>query len=185
MSMKDFPLSKVYRLIEAGPVVMLTTNLKGRNNIMTMSWHMAMEFEPSLIGCIVSPSNYTYKTLVKTKECVIAIPAVDIAVTAVKVGNCSGRDTDKFKKFGLTVLPAEKVAAPLVAECLYNLECRVVDTGGLRKYAMFVLEAVKAWVKPSRKERRLFHANGDGTFAVDGRTLNLRRQMVKFKDMID
>ena len=184
MGMKEFPLSKAYRLIESGPVVMLTTSRKGRPNIMTMSWHMAMEFEPPLIGCVVAPSDYSYDTLVKTKECVLAIPTADLASKVVKIGNCSGKDVDKFKTFGLTPVQADKVSAPLVAECLYNLECRVVDTSGLRKYAMFVLEVVKAWADPRRKERRMFHANGDGTFAVDGRTLNLRRYMVKFKDMI-
>ena len=46
MAMKDLSLSKVYQLLEPGPVVLLTTARKGRANIMTMSWHMMVEFEP-------------------------------------------------------------------------------------------------------------------------------------------
>ena len=34
--MKDLPLSKVYRLLEPGPVVLLTTARDGRANVMTM-----------------------------------------------------------------------------------------------------------------------------------------------------
>ncbi|MGB2651346.1 MAG: flavin reductase family protein, partial [Candidatus Omnitrophota bacterium] len=34
------------------------------------------------------------------------------------------------------------------------------------------------------KERRTIHANGDGTFVVNGRTLNLKKRMVKWKSFI-
>jgi flavin reductase (DIM6/NTAB) family NADH-FMN oxidoreductase RutF len=102
----------------------------------------------------------------------------------VDIGNCSGKNMDKFAAFGLTPLPAQKVQAPLVAECLANLECRVVDAGLARRYNVFVVEVVKAWVDPRRKERRTFHANGDGTFVVDGKTLDLKKRMVKWQSML-
>jgi len=128
--MKDLPLAKVYSLIEPGPVVLLATAAKGRPNVMTMSWHMMVEFEPPLIACVVSNANYSFAALQATRECVIAIPAAEIAEKVVAAGNCSGRDTDKFAKFSLTPLPAERVKAPLVAECFTNLECRFADTRG-------------------------------------------------------
>jgi len=147
---------------------------------MTMSWHMVMDFTPQ-IGCIIGPWDYSFSALRKTKECVIAIPTVDIATKVVEIGNCSGQEVDKFKAFDLTPLPAENVKAPLIAECLANLECRVVDTSLISKYNLFILEGVKAWMDPERKERRTFHANGDGTFVVDGETLNLKEKMVKWQ----
>lgn len=116
-----------------------------------------------------------------TRECVIAIPAVDLASKVVEIGNCSGHDVDKFNAFGLTPLPAKKVKAPLIAECLANLECRVVNTSLVNKYNFFILEVVKAWINPKRKERRTIHHNGDGTFVVDGRTINLKKKMVKWQ----
>ncbi len=69
---------------------------------MTMSWHMMVDFEPPLIACTLGGGDYSFTTLRETKECVIAIPAVELASTVVAVGNCSGRDVDKFEKFGLT-----------------------------------------------------------------------------------
>jgi len=181
--MKEFPLSKAFHWLERGPVVLLTTAHKGRANVMTMSWHTMLEFEPALIGVVVSPMDYSFKALRKTRECVIAVPAVDLISKVVDIGNCSGKEVDKFAFFGLTPVPAGKVSAPLVAECLANLECRVVDTGMVNKYSLFILEAVKVWSDPKRRERRTFHANGDGTFAVDGRTLDLKKKMVKWKDL--
>ncbi len=181
--MIELSLSKAFQLIEPGPVVLVTTAHKGKANVMTMSWHMVMDFTPQ-IGCIIGPWDYSFSALRKTKECVIAIPTVDIATKVVEIGNCSGQEVDKFKVFDLTTLPAEKVKAPLIAECLANLECRVVDTRLITKYNLFILEGVKAWIDPERKERRTFHANGDGTFVVDGEVLNLKEKMVKWQSYI-
>ena len=182
--MKEILLSKVYHLIEPSPVVLVTTASNGRANIMTMSWYMMMDFEPPLIGCSIGPWDYSYATLRTTKECVIAIPTVDLVSKVVEIGNCSGKDVDKFEVFALTPKPAKLVAAPLVAECLTNLECRVVDTRMVSKYNLFIVEVVKAWTDPQHKERRTFHANGDGTFVVDGRTINLKNKMVKWQAML-
>lgn len=179
--MRDFPLAKVYQLLEPGPVVLLTTSRKAkgkdRANVMTMSWHMMVEFEPPLVACIVSGANHSFAALCATRECVIAIPAAKLAQKVVKVGNATGAKTDKFTACGLTPLPAERVAAPLIAECFANLECRVVDTRLTNRYNMFILEVVKAWRDPRQKNPRCLHHQGYGRFAVDGRTLKLPSRM--------
>ena len=91
MKKTTFPLSQVYRLLEPGPVVLLTTARKGRANIMTMSWHTMMEFEPPLVGCVISNRNYSFESLKATRECVINIPTVELAEKVVGCGNTSGR----------------------------------------------------------------------------------------------
>src|SRR5450830_1405662 len=101
MSKKSFPLSKVYRLLEPGPVVLVTTAEKGRANIMTMSWHTMLEFEPPLVGCVISNRNHSFGLLTASNECVINIPTVDIAEKVADCGNTSGADIDKFETFGL------------------------------------------------------------------------------------
>lgn len=175
--MKDLPLAEVYQLIEPGPVVLLTTAHKGRANVMAMSWHMMVEFTPPLIACIVSGADFSFTALRATRECVIAIPAVELAEKVVAVGNCSGRDTDKFAAVGLTVRPAATVAAPLIAECFANLECRVIETRLVNRFNLFVLEVVKAWRDPAQKAPRTIHHRGYGTFAVDGEVLTLPSRM--------
>lgn len=172
--MKALALSKVYQLLEPGPVVLLTTAHKGRANVMVMSWHMMLEFEPPLIACVVSNRNYSYAALRAAKECVIALPARKLAATVVKVGNCSGRRIDKFGKFGLTALPAARVSPPLVGECFANIECKVIDTRFVEDYGLFVLEAVKAWRDPAQKNPRTLHHRGYGVFAVDGEIVRFR-----------
>ena len=175
--MKDLPLAKVYQLLEPGPVVLLTTARKGRANIMAMSWHMMVEFEPPRIACVVSNADYSFAALRATGECVIAIPAIQLAQQVVAIGNCSGRSTDKFKRFGLTPMPAERVAPPLVAECFANFECKVVEMRLVNKYNLFVLEVLKAWIDPAQKHPKTIHHHGYGKFIVDGETIKLKSRM--------
>jgi len=175
--MKELPLSKVYQLLEPGPVVLLTTAHKGRVNVMTMSWHMMVEFEPPLVACVVSGANYSFAALLATGECVIAIPARKLAAKVVKVGNSSGRDIDKFETFGLTPILGKRVTPPLVAECFANLECKVTDTSLVKKYNLLILEVLKAWTDPAQKNPKTIHHHGYGKFVVDGETIKLKSNM--------
>ena len=177
MVKKSFPLSQVYRLLEPGPAVMITTVRKGRANIMTMSWHTMIDFEPPTVGCVISDRNHTFSILKATRECVINIPTVELAEKVVGCGNTSGRRVDKFKTFGLTPAPASRVMAPLIAECYANLECKLVDARMVAKYCFFILEVLKAWIDPSRKHPRTIHHLGKGVFMVAGPTIQLPSKM--------
>jgi len=177
MKKKPYPLGKVYGLLEPGPVVLLTTQREGKANVMTMSWHVMLEFEPPLVGCVVSNRNYSFEILQETKECVINIPTVELARKVVACGNTSGRTLDKFKKFGLTMEPAATVEAPLIAECYASLECRVADTRMVESYCLFVLEVVEAWVDPATKWPLTMHHRGRGEFMIAGKRLKLRSKM--------
>ncbi len=177
MAMRRFPMSRVYQLIEPGPVVLLATAHRARPNVMTLSWHMMVEFEPPLVACVVSDANFSFKALAATRECVIAIPARRLAAKVVKVGNVSGRTVDKFAAFGLTPVPGAQVAAPRIAECFANLECRVADTRLVRKYGLFILRVVAAWIDPAQPQPRTIHHRGWGTFVVDGATITLPSRM--------
>lgn len=177
MAKKSFPLPKVYTLLEPGPVVLLTTAAAGRSNVMALSWHSMLEFEPPLVGCVVSDRNHSYGLLRSSGECVINIPTVDIAESVVACGNCSGSKTDKFSKYGLSQRLARYVGAPLIDECYASLECRAIDTRLVAKYSLFVLEVVKAWVDPDTRNPRTMHHRGRGAFMVAGETIKLRSRM--------
>lgn len=175
--MKELPLPEAFHLIEPGPVIMVATTDGHKSDIMTMSWHMMVDFNPPLLGFVMSSNNLSQSYLRNSRECVIAIPGADLMDTVIEIGNCSGRDTDKFKEFPITTAKASLVKAPLIKECLANLECRVVDDSLADKYELFVLEVVKAWTNPGRKEQRIFHANGDGTFTISGEMRDLSEKM--------
>jgi flavin reductase (DIM6/NTAB) family NADH-FMN oxidoreductase RutF len=174
MARRSLPLSQVYRLLEPGPVVLLTTADRGKPNVMPMSWHTMLEFEPPLVGCVVSDRNHSFRALSKTGECVLAIPTVALAREVVACGHSTGAKLDKLAAFGLTPAPASRVAAPLIAECYANLECRVADRRLVRAHCFFVLEVVKAWVDRPLGTPRTLHHRGRGLFMVAGETIRLR-----------
>ncbi|OPY89703.1 MAG: Flavoredoxin [Syntrophus sp. PtaU1.Bin208] len=173
--MEMMQISKAFTLIEPGPVVFVTTNDGTKNNIMTISWTMVVDFTPKF-AITTGPWNHSYAALRKSKECVISIPTVDLLDEVVGVGTCSGADTDKFEKFGLTPVEGKHVRPPLIKECLVNIECKVIDI--VEKHNIVVLEGIAAYFDNSRKEKRTVHAVGDGTFVVDGRKLNRREMML-------
>ncbi|GBR07261.1 flavin reductase family protein [Acetobacter oeni] len=185
--MKEFPVSKVYRLLEPGPVVLVTTRARnGTPDIMTMGFHMVIRHDsPPLLGCIIGPWDHSYTALRDTGECVIAIPGADLAEIMVDIGNCSGRDTDKFARFGFTQSPAKTVSAPLTENCLANIECRVADTTMVDRLSLWILEPQAAWINPDRPEQRTLHHRGDGTFTIDGPVISLRERMVLWKQFQD
>jgi flavin reductase (DIM6/NTAB) family NADH-FMN oxidoreductase RutF len=178
-----FPLDRAFTFVESGPVLLISTSEKGKRNLMTVSCHASMGFEPTL-GICLGPWNFSHAALVNSGECVVAVPPANLMTRVVEIGNCSGATMDKFAEFGLTPQPAVEVKAPLVAECLYNLECRVINRDLESRYNFFILRGVRAWRDPAPAEPRSFHAVGDGTFIVDGETINLRHKMTKWQDCI-
>lgn len=180
--MKEMKIERAFTLIEPGPVVLVTTHDGEKDNIMTISWTMVVDFTP-VFAMTTGPWNYSFAALRKEQECVIAIPTVDLIDEVIGVGTCSGSETDKFERFGLTPLKGRTVRAPLIKECLANIECRVVDI--VRKHHIVVLEGVAAHIDRARKQKRMLHAVGNGTFVADGRKLNRRKVMkAKFPDLV-
>lgn len=177
MAKRSFPLARVYTLLEPGPVVLLTTAGRDGPDVMAMSWHTMLEFEPPLVGCVISNRDYSYGRIKRSRECVLNIPTVELAAQVVGCGNTTGAEVDKFARFGLTAKPAKKVAAPLIAECYASLECRVADTRAVNRYGFFVLEVVQAWVDPAVKAPQTIHHRGKGRFMVAGDEIRLPSKM--------
>lgn len=171
---KDFPVENIRRFLEPGPIVLVSSKFKNETNIMTMGWHTIMEFTPSLIGCMITAANHSYELIKKSKECVINIPEFHLAETVVGIGNCSGKDVNKFEKFNLTAQDATIIKAPLIAECHTNLECKIHDAKMLDKYNFFIFEVVKAHAAISPKYPKTIHYRGDGHFMVSGKAVSYR-----------
>lgn len=173
--MRKMNLDKAFTLIEPGPVVLVTTNDGRKNNIMAISWTMVVDSDPTF-AIATGAWNYSYAALRKYRECVIAIPTVDLIDKVVGVGTCSGSDTDKFKKFKFMPKKAKYVSSPLIKECVANIECKVIDI--VKKHNILILEGIAAYYDHLRKEKRTIHAIGEGKFIVDGRKLDRRKQML-------
>jgi flavin reductase (DIM6/NTAB) family NADH-FMN oxidoreductase RutF len=173
----DFPITKVRRFLEPGPIVLVTSSHRGRRNIMAMGWHMILNDEPSRVACFIWDRNDSFESIRRSKECVINLPTADLVKTVIAIGNTHGRESepDKFDTFGLTSAPGSKVRAPLIAECYASFECRLIDTSLIRRYSLFILEVVKAHAARSPRYPTTLHYRGDGVFMVSGRNVSYRK----------
>jgi flavin reductase (DIM6/NTAB) family NADH-FMN oxidoreductase RutF len=170
----DLPVSQVRRLLESGPVVLVSSCWRGEINIMTLGWHTVMEFEPSLVGCVIADGNHSFELIRRSKECVINVPTTNLIDAVVGIGNSSGSAINKFETFRLTPDPARKVKAPLIRECHANLECKLVDARLVQKYNFFIFKVVKAHVAASPRRPRTLHYLGNGLFMVSGTIISRR-----------
>jgi flavin reductase (DIM6/NTAB) family NADH-FMN oxidoreductase RutF len=173
---RSFPLTKIRRFIEPGPITLISSAHRGERNIMTLGWHMMLGFEPALVGCFIWDENHSFSLIRRSKECVINIPTFDLVDKVIGVGNAHGGKGDKFEEFGLTPVKASKVDAPLIAECYANFECKLVDGSRINRYSLFIFEVVKAHVATSPRYPETVHYRGDGVFMVSGRNLSYRRR---------
>lgn len=171
---RDFPLDGVRRYLEPGPVVLVSSAHKGETDIMTMGWHMMMGFSPALFAFYLWEGNHSFGLVRRSRQCVINLPTFELLDTVVGIGNCSGADTDKFEKFGLTAARASKVDAPLIRECHASFECRLADGRQVAKHGLFIWEVVKAHVARSPQHPQTLHYRGDGQFMVAGRNVSRR-----------
>ena len=173
---RDFPLEKIRRFLEPGPIVLVSSAHKGERNIMTMGWHMMMGFEPALVGCYIWEENHSFELIRRSRECVINLPTYALIDEVIGIGNCHGSDTDKFDEFKLTAARASQVQAPLIADCYANFECKLVDTRLIKRYSLFVFEVVKAHVATSPRYPKTVHYRGDGVFMLSGDNKSYRRR---------
>ena len=82
----DFPLVETRRHLETGPIVLVTSSWRGERNIMTMGWHMMMQFRPALFGCYIWEGNHSHELLRRSRECVINVPTAELVEAVVAVG---------------------------------------------------------------------------------------------------
>ena len=170
----NLPVTKTRRFLEPGPIVLVSSAHKGERNIMTLGWHMMMEYDR--VGCFIWDQNHSFEMIRRSKQCVINLPTHDLIDAVIGIGNThgGGNGLDKFEQFGLTVGRGVKVKAPLIAECYANFECKLVDTRLIKRYSLFVFEVVKAHVARSPRYPTTVHYRGDGVFMISGRNVSYR-----------
>ena len=173
---QNFPVHRVRQYLEPGPIVLVSSRWRGKNNIMTMGWHMVMEFTPSLLGCLISSGNHSHEMIRNSGECVINLPTTRLTDEVIAIGNSSGAEIDKFEEFGLTAEKATEVDVPLIGECHAGFECRIHDDALVDKYNVFIFEVVKAHVARSPKHPETLHYTGDGVFMLAGKIIHRKSQ---------
>lgn len=167
---REIPLDLAYRLINHGPVVLVSTFYKERPNVCTAAW--VTPLDSAVLAVVISNENYSFRCIKGTGEFVINVPNRALVEQVIACGSESGERCDKFAKFGLTPIPARKVSAPLIGECIGHIECRVIrgEERLAKKYDLFLANVVaasaerglfrKMWNVGDPRARTLHHLGG-------------------------
>ncbi len=141
---KEVEIKKSYRLINYGPVVLITSGTEEKANVSTIAWCMPMSANPVLVGIAVSKKHYTTQLIKEYKEFAVNVPSAEIKDKVVAAGKVHGHEIDKISKVGFTKEKASKIKTPLIKECFANLECSVKDIIEVGDHFLFVGEIASA-----------------------------------------
>lgn len=179
-------LAHAYRLVNHGPVVLVSAAHGGKENVMAAAWCMALDFKPPKLAVVLAAETFTRELVDASGELVVQVPPRRMLDIVDGVGNCTGRDDDKWAKFGIERARGAKVKAPLVEGCTAWLECKVIPEAHIADaYDLFVVEVVAAWadddafVKGRWREdlpepMRAVHHIAGGAYVVDGKHVRAR-----------
>ncbi len=142
---KEVALNKAKWLVEPGCVVLVTSGTMENANVMTFSWQTPVNnADPCLVLLVINHVRYSYELIKQNRELAINVPGQELLEQTHFVGTVTGKDIDKFKKSGLTPIPAKMVEPPLIEECAAHLECRVAETFKMQTHDLLVCEVVRA-----------------------------------------
>jgi flavin reductase (DIM6/NTAB) family NADH-FMN oxidoreductase RutF len=125
------------------PVVLVGTQVKGKDNFMAVGWCARVNGNPPMIACGISNNHYTPKGIRENRTFSVNIPSAKLLEKTDYCGIVSGEKTDKsmvFKTFygGLKT-------APMIRECPVTLECRLVQEVALPTHGLFIGEIMGAY----------------------------------------
>ncbi len=107
---------------------LVTTKNGDKVNSMTISWGtIGIEWEVPIFIAFIREGRFTREQVDATGEFTVNITYRKRNSNILRVcGAKSGRDTDKVKELGLTLIDGDMVSAPAVKEFPLTLECKVL-----------------------------------------------------------
>lgn len=144
--MREINLNKAYTLLYPRQTVLIVSISKeGKPNIMALNWSSPVSFDPPMLCIAIGKQRYSAELIKETGEFVVAIPSKQMEKEVLFCGTTSGRNIDKFKETKLTPLKAKNVQAPLIKECIANLECKVVEAVETGDHILFIAKILAAY----------------------------------------
>ncbi len=158
-------IEELYRRTAKGGVLLTSVGNDGRPNAMTIGWGLYGWFYHSrpVAFAAIRPACHTFKLLDEVGEFVLCVPTDEIADAVAFCGRESGRDYDKFKETGLTVVPSVQVRAPSIAECPISIECSIYHK---QRPPHFILTPEHRQ-KPLEAQHTIYFAEVLGTYVTD------------------
>jgi flavin reductase (DIM6/NTAB) family NADH-FMN oxidoreductase RutF len=181
------PLDKAWRLFNHGPVTLVSAAHEGVENVMAAAWVTPLDFAPPKFTVVLAADTFTRKLAERSGELMLQVPTVSMLDAIEGVGTTSGREVDKWQRFGLLRAHEPGCKAPLVMGCTGWVAARLLEEPALAAtYDLFVCEGFAAWADDRAyegarlreevpRELRSVHHVAGGVYVVAGEVLRAGR----------
>jgi len=142
-------LADAYRILNPGPVLVISVGDGQTDNLFAVTWNMVVRKDPPMMAMLSGKAHHSYPFIESTGQFAANVLHADRADAILGSGSYSGRKVDdKWSLIGLTRQPAQKIAAPLVAEAVASLECEIEQIVDLERSALIIARIVAAQADP-------------------------------------
>lgn len=131
------------RLLNPGPVAIVTTAWRGIANAAPIAWTTPLSMNPPLVGVVIHPHRHTADMIRFSEEFAINIPGPDLVKQTAFLGSQTGLNNDKLAASKLQSFSAQMIEAPLIDGCLAWIECGLQDVIPVGDHTLFVGRPVK------------------------------------------
>jgi flavin reductase (DIM6/NTAB) family NADH-FMN oxidoreductase RutF len=149
MKYKKINSKKIYRLINPGPLVLVSTlSPEKRPDIAPIAWMCPVELVPARVLLCMDEEHQSFKNILKTRKFTVSVPHVSQLNIVEETGSVSGKDADKFKLFSIKSFTAPKTGCQVPHGVIGFVECRLKKAVDVEGTAVVVGEAVYAAADP-------------------------------------
>ncbi len=134
------------------PAALIVCGEEKEHNIITVAWIGIMGSSPPVIGISLKNTRYSLSLIRASRELTVNIPSASLYRETDFCGLVSGRSTDKFEKTGFTKLESSKIEIPIIEECPYNMECKVLKEVEVGDWVILVSEIVESHIDKDKIE---------------------------------
>jgi flavin reductase (DIM6/NTAB) family NADH-FMN oxidoreductase RutF len=125
------------------PCSLVGVNVKGRPNYLTVAWFSMVNPKPAYVMVALNKAHYSNAGIRENGTFSVNIPSSTMAEVSDYCGLVSGKKHDKAAQFETFYGKLE--TAPMIKECPFNVECKLVQTVDLPVDELFIGEIVATY----------------------------------------
>lgn len=125
------------------PCALVGASVDSQVNYLMVAWFSMVNPEPAYLSIAMNKMHFTNSGIRSTGVFSLNIPSASLADKADYCGLVSGRKFDKSNVF--STFYGKTTGAPMIEECKFNVECRLVKTVELPAEELFIGEIVMAY----------------------------------------
>ena len=145
MTIQSIPLPKAFRLLNHGPVLLVSGCHNGTDNAMAAAWGCPLDYNPCRLTVVLDKSAFTRNLIEQSGRFAVQIPVQAQAELVLAMGR-SSRNANPRKMDNVPLFRQAEFDVPLVAGCAAWLACRVLpEPHNQQEYDLFIGEVEAAW----------------------------------------